>query len=321
MPDVQRALPVNSAPVNISPLLPSAQTPSHSADTLPQTAPVIQTDSSQVKPINGPKMPAVVIDTQAPKWSPATQALIRYDFHQGLNQYGITPQELNQVLRRFEISSLQVNEKNIQNPEFADEVKRIQTALGMVLNHPTLLDVCQTHTVSTNGQFGANTVQALAALRDSIRGEAIELHIQPFQQQNGQDSHQTVKAMFNQYGCAKENTDTFAIQVHPSINIMRDQAMLALEIIDEELEAGNPVIAGISYRQLADANSDLSEHFILITGRNRDEVGTYYSFNDPVRGTTSQLRLDAMTGRLSGKDSLDRTYDLSLIQTTQDTVR
>ncbi|MFP2928569.1 LysM peptidoglycan-binding domain-containing protein [Pyxidicoccus sp. 3LG] len=59
--------------------------------------------------------------------------------------------------------------------------------------------------------------------------------------------------------------------------------------IDSQLDAGKPVVVGVSHKD-SDYNADkLTDHFVVITGRGVDEKGrTYYTFHDP--GTRHQSK-------------------------------
>lgn len=53
--------------------------------------------------------------------------------------------------------------------------------------------------------------------------------------------------------------------------------------IDSELEAGRPVVVGVSHKAGYNGNVDrLTDHFVVVTGRGTNPDGsTYYTFNDP----------------------------------------
>ncbi|MCP3141048.1 LysM peptidoglycan-binding domain-containing protein [Pyxidicoccus xibeiensis] len=59
--------------------------------------------------------------------------------------------------------------------------------------------------------------------------------------------------------------------------------------IDSQLDAGKPVVVGVSHKD-SNYNADqLTDHFVVITGRGVDEKGrTYYTFHDP--GTKQQAK-------------------------------
>ncbi|PKL76109.1 MAG: hypothetical protein CVV27_11975 [Candidatus Melainabacteria bacterium HGW-Melainabacteria-1] len=341
MPNVQRlntpiVPPLAATPV-AGPLAPQTPvSPLAAAESLPYESP----DSARLGSARGQALPSVSLDQDPPTWSAATKAQIRRGFQQGLQQYGISPQELGQVLKRYGISSLDITEETIQNPAYADEFDRIQQELDRRLNHPTLRSLGQGRAVSSDGQFGKGSVQAVAALRDALRGEPIELKVTPIEQQTRTGCYRTVEAMLYNVLHQKDGSpeaytefdtrdrirdqDMANDQVYVAssenasgrVSVQRDRSMLMLDTVDEELEAGRPVIAGVSYRKQngKEYNEGITDHFVLISGRGYDEAGTYYTFQDPANGKTHQLRLDPSTGRLSGKGDMVGTYDVTLVQ-------
>lgn len=328
------SMPQTQAPQTLAPQTPGPLRPSPAAP-----APVI-TDKSTVSAAQGQALPSITLDTTPPAWSSGTRAQIRHGFQQGLKQYGITPGELNQLLQRFGISSMAVTEQNIQDPAYNDEVRHIQQELSKRLNHPDLRALGQGHTVPVDGQFSKSTVQALAALRDSLRGDPIELKVTPIRQQTGTGCYRTSEAMMYNVIHGKDGTDeaytefdtrqrikeqdlgkndvvvTRSENASGRITVNHDKAMLMLDTLDEELEAGRPAIAGVSYRKQdgVEYNEGVTDHFVLISGRGSDKAGTYYTFQDPAQGHTGKLYLDPMTGRLSGKGDMTGIYDVTLVQ-------
>lgn len=302
-------------------------------------------DIATVGAAKGKAIPVVTFDSTPPAWSAATKAQIRRGFQTGMQQTGITTQELNSLLKQFGISRMVINEQNIQDPAYNDEVRHIQTELGKILNHPDLRAFGQGHAVPVDGQFSKSTVQALAGLRDSLRGEPIQLKVTPLKQETGTGCYRTAEAMmfnvihgkdgtaeayteFDTRGRVKEqDLDKTDVNVTRSedgngrITVNHDQAMISLDKIDEELESGRPVIAGVSYRKQdgVEYNEGITDHYVLISGRGRDAAGPFYTFQDPAQGGTSKLRLDPMTGRLSGRGDMTGIYDVSMIQTASRT--
>ncbi len=53
--------------------------------------------------------------------------------------------------------------------------------------------------------------------------------------------------------------------------------------VDSELDAGRPVVVGVSHRDGYRGNVDrITDHFVVITGRDTDDQGrTFYTFHDP----------------------------------------
>ncbi|HEY9839019.1 MAG TPA: peptidoglycan-binding protein [Candidatus Obscuribacterales bacterium] len=306
---------------------------------VPEPLPFSPPDRASVSTAQGHALPTVSLDTTPPEWSAGTKAQIRRSFQQGLQQYGITPQEITQLLRRYGISSLEINEANIQNPAYADEIKRIQLELGKRLNHPDLRAFGQGHAVGNDSQFGKGSVQAVAALRDALRGDPIELTVTPIRQQTRTGCYRTAETMLYNVLHGKNGTDeaytefdtrdrikeqdldkqeanaTAGEDGNGRVSVRHDQAMMLLDSLDEELEAGRPVIAGVSYRKQdgVEYNEGITDHFVLISGRGYDQAGTFYTFQDPAGGRTHKLHLDPISGRLSGKGDMTGVYDVTLI--------
>ncbi|HEX5747476.1 MAG TPA: LysM peptidoglycan-binding domain-containing protein [Archangium sp.] len=101
------------------------------------------------------------------------------------------------------------------------------------------------------------------------------------------------------------------------------------EYIDGQLDAGRPVVVGVSHRDANYNVDNLTDHFVAITGRGVDEQGrTYYTFNDP--GTrhgnigadtnpNNRFYVDGNTGMLYRPEgaggSIDmRRYDVSMVR-------
>lgn len=101
--------------------------------------------------------------------------------------------------------------------------------------------------------------------------------------------------------------------------------------IDSELDAGRPVVVGVSHQAGLGLNADrITGHFVVITGRLTDEQGQVcYTFNEPAtsnreRGSDRHERnrfyVDAQTGvmyREGNPDSPllpDRRYEVSMVR-------
>lgn len=341
MSDIQPRLPGAWAPLSPGPAQATPAAAPAAKPAIAPTAPAAAADQARLSSAQGQALPSITLDSTPPVWSAGTKAAIRRGFQSGMQSYGITPQELNSLLRQFGISAMDVNETTIQNPEFNDEIRHIQQSLNQRLNHPELRSLGQGHQITVDGQFGKGTVQALAALRDSLRGEPIQLTVTPLKQQTGTGCYRTAEAMLYNVVHGKDGSSeaysefdtrdrirepdlakrdinvTASENASGRISVNHQQAMLALDSLDEELEAGRPVIAGVSYRKQdgLEYNEGVTDHFVTITGRGRDAAGSYYVFQDPAQGGSHQLRLDPMTGRLSGKGDMTGIYDVSLIQT------
>ena len=100
--------------------------------------------------------------------------------------------------------------------------------------------------------------------------------------------------------------------------------------IDKQLEAGKPVVVGVSHKDASYNADGLTDHFVTITGRGVDDKGrTYYTFHDP--GTTNASKgkdtnpnnrfyVDDKTGNMyrPGKAAngyvTDRHYDVAMVR-------
>ncbi|NMO21179.1 LysM peptidoglycan-binding domain-containing protein [Pyxidicoccus fallax] len=73
------------------------------------------------------------------------------------------------------------------------------------------------------------------------------------------------------------------------LSINSKKAAEGRNYIDQQLNAGKPVVVGVSHKD-SDYNADkLTDHFVVITGRGVDEKGrTYYTFHDP--GTSQKAK-------------------------------
>ena len=334
-------LPQPAGPATSLPTTTTPAAPARPVDRLPYT----RNDQSTIGASQGQALTSISLTSNVPTWSASTKAQIRHGFQQGLKQYGISPQEITQLLKQFGISNLEITEASIQDPANTTEIDFIQRELGKRLNNPELQRFKQGLAVPHDGQFGKGSVQAMAALRDAMRGEPIELKVTPIRQQTQTGCYRTAETMMYNVIHGKDGTDEAytefdtrerisagdrpAVEQYIArsenasgrITVNRDQAMLALDTIDEELEAGRPVTAGVSYRKQdgKEYNEGITDHFVLITGRGYDESGTYYTFQDPAGGKTNKLRLDPATGRLSGKGDMVGVYDVTLIHKAGDT--
>ncbi|MFO0725262.1 MAG: hypothetical protein U1E65_15880 [Myxococcota bacterium] len=80
------------------------------------------------------------------------------------------------------------------------------------------------------------------------------------------------------------------------------QARIARSYIDAQLEAGRPVVVGVSYSAAGYNNDRMTDHFVTISGRDYDAQGRlYYTYKDPGAGTDYQdgkLYVDAKTGKM-----------------------
>ncbi|WP_375771246.1 LysM peptidoglycan-binding domain-containing protein [Archangium gephyra] len=107
------------------------------------------------------------------------------------------------------------------------------------------------------------------------------------------------------------------------------RAQQGREYIDGQLDAGRPVVVGVSHKD-ADYNVDtLTDHFVAITGRGVDEQGrTFYTFHDPGTRHTdvgmdtnpnNRFYVDGSTGMMyrpaqAGGGVDHRGYDVSMVR-------
>jgi hypothetical protein len=114
------------------------------------------------------------------------------------------------------------------------------------------------------------------------------------------------------------------------LSVNRQAAIEGQNYIDKELNQGDPVVVGVSYAAGRDYNVDqLTDHFVIITGRGQDSNGrTYYTFNDP--GTTNggsgsdknqqnRFYVDEKTGKLyrpgNGQGGLaGKNYEVAMVR-------
>lgn len=319
------------------PTAPAATTPTASA---PASAP---RDRTQLNAAQGTAQTSFNLGiAEGPKWTQNQKDAIVAGFRAGLHQYGITVDQINEVLQRNGMGHLQISEESIQNPANADEVIQIQKALDARLNHPDLKALGQANPLGNkDGQFGKGTVAAVAALRDSYRGDPVQVPVTPIQQQTRTGCYRASEAMMYNAIHGKDGTpDAYtefdardrvrdgdmekgeayiASKENASgrVTVNKNNARKMLDTLDAELNAGRPAIVGVSYRKQdgKEYNEGITDHFVLITGRGQDEAGTYYTFNDPAQGGTHKLRLDPVTGRLSGKGDMVGTYDVTMMHT------
>ncbi|PIW16909.1 hypothetical protein COW36_10965 [bacterium (Candidatus Blackallbacteria) CG17_big_fil_post_rev_8_21_14_2_50_48_46] len=322
--------------------------------TRPVTSAPVQTQTAVTRPVSdktqlgsqkGSALAALSFSEPVPAWSQKQKDAILVGFRAGLHLAGITPQEMTDLLRKNGISQLEINEQTIQDPTNAAEIEKIQKALDARLNHPDLRALGQANKVSADGQFGKSSVMAMAALKASDRGQDVELSVSPIRQQTRTGCYRTSEAMlFNAlhgkdgtpdaytefdardrirdgdmgknefYVASKENAQG-------RVTVSKNQATKMLDQLDAELNAGRPAIVGVSYRKQDgnEYNEGVTDHFVLISGRGKDQAGTFYTFQDPAGGGTHKFRLDPATGRLSGKGDMVGTYDVTLMQTAETT--
>ncbi len=89
---------------------------------------------------------------------------------------------------------------------------------------------------------------------------------------------------------------------HGRVQMDATKLRTAMADIDAELDAGRPVVAGVSHTAGLTYNDDeLTDHFVTIVGRGYDDDGRlYYSFHDPGLRDGANLRfyVDQASGKL-----------------------
>ncbi|RKH11879.1 LysM peptidoglycan-binding domain-containing protein [Corallococcus sp. CA053C] len=143
------------------------------------------------------------------------------------------------------------------------------------------------------------------------------------------------KAMAGKVGAQVTGPDS-RIQVGTSENskgqlsVNSKKAAEGRKYIDQQLDAGKPVVVGVSHKDATYNADGLTDHFVTITGRGVDDKGrTYYTFHDP--GTTNASKgkdtnpnnrfyVDDKTGAMTrpGKAAegyvTERRYDVAMVR-------
>lgn len=88
------------------------------------------------------------------------------------------------------------------------------------------------------------------------------------------------------------------------------RARAARAYIDDALDAGWPVLVGVSYEDQRYNADRITDHFVTITGRDHDENGRlFYTFVDPgTVGGTYRLYVDVQTGNLFKEGRLQAEF-------------
>jgi hypothetical protein len=115
------------------------------------------------------------------------------------------------------------------------------------------------------------------------------------------------------------------------VEVDEDAALRARAYIDDCLDAGRPVLVGVSAHSLGtkQPNEGITEHFVTVCGRGVDEEGrAYYEFKDPGdAGDSGRFFVDPDTGKLykPGKTTAegarfvrDLQYEVSQVRTYRD---
>jgi peptidoglycan hydrolase-like protein with peptidoglycan-binding domain len=283
-----------------------------------------------------------LLDNDIPDWSAKTKTAIVNGYKQGLKQNKATTDDVNCILKKLNISSLEINEKTIQDSAYSPEIIKIQEYLNQVFDKPDLKVFGNSHTIPTDGKFSRDMVTMILALNDLDRGKDVSVDINPIKQVSPVGCYFTSEAMFfnaihqktgtndaytefdtrariNSADLVKENIYINATSENSKgrLTIARHNGIALVNKIDNELNQNppRPVITGISYRKQNgdEYNEGITDHFVLINGRGTDNLGPYYTFADPAQGGTGKLRFDPFTGKLTGKGDMAGIYDVSMI--------
>ncbi len=87
----------------------------------------------------------------------------------------------------------------------------------------------------------------------------------------------------------------------------------AVEVINQHLESGKPIIVGINYKDGSSNFDGVTDHWVVITGRGKDSTGIYYNFfevaQDKDKGVSADNKLYLLeSGVLKGKCTCNRNY-------------
>ncbi|TWT42098.1 N-acetylmuramoyl-L-alanine amidase [Phycisphaerae bacterium RAS1] len=102
--------------------------------------------------------------------------------------------------------------------------------------------------------------------------------------------------------------------------------------IDRELEAGRPVVVGVSHADKSYNVDKLTDHFVLITGRKRDTAGnTTYMYHDPASGSkgadtnsNNRFSIESGTGKMyrDGKIAdggvVSRRFEVAMVRRNEE---
>lgn len=94
----------------------------------------------------------------------------------------------------------------------------------------------------------------------------------------------------------------------------RECVLRAVEVINQHLESGKPIIVGVNYKDGSSNFDGVTDHWVVITGRGRDSTGIYYNFfevaQDKDKGVSDDNKLYLLeSGILKGKCTCNRNYE------------
>lgn len=291
----------------------------------------------------GKAMPALDLLSEGdlPNWTERTKSGIKSSYEKGLKNHNTTPEELTHILNTLKISSMEITPENITNPAYKAEVEDIQEEINRRLMGPDAMKYGIAQKMGVDGQFGKTTIKYLLALKDTERGDPVSIDVESIAQRSRVGCYKTCEAMLFNILHGKEGTEdaygefdtrdrisrkdrnksTHSVGVSSESNsgritVNREKSLKVLNLIDSELDMGQPALVGVShsnqtYLGKEPYNEGITDHFVLITGRDYDEQGVFYTFNDTAGGKIGKLRMDPITGKLSGSGSMAGIYDVT----------
>lgn len=136
-------------------------------------------DSCKITGLASKPLPniSLVPKDNTPVWSNKIKQKILASYDTGLRKNNITEEEINSVIKEFNLSDIVITRENAQNPAFSADVKGIQEKLNTLLNNSELAKLGIKNKIPVDGQFGGTTVQALITLRDTQRGEPVSFDV------------------------------------------------------------------------------------------------------------------------------------------------
>jgi len=271
------------------------------------------------------------------KWSDKTKTLILNSFNYGLKINKITVEELNSKLKDLGMGDIEWNTDKVSDSNYSSYAGEIQKKLNNRMNNKELKELKLNHWIQEDGMFGKNTISAITALHETLqvsRGQEVYFDVEPLKQVTKTGCYRTAESMFFNYIHGKEEDELYTEldardrikredrnSTWYSVKIKSENSDGRIELsggkdivsgIDKELDKGNPVIAGVTYFQQEEKyNEGITDHFVLITGREYDELGVKYVFNDPADGEEHSFRMDPYTGKLSATGARVGVYDVT----------
>lgn len=121
------------------------------------------------------------------------------------------------------------------------------------------------------------------------------------------------------------------------IKVDKAKAKEGVDYINKELQAGRPVMVGVSHQDSNINRDKITDHFVVITGRNVDKNGKMnYTFHDPATANPehgkhtrplNRFHVDDKTGKLTrdgdpnAKYVKDAPYDVSMVRINRESIK